>query len=259
MADHDTDTPPEVTPLETITSTDLFALDLTPPKMIVPGLVASGFNIIGGAPKSGKSWLALQLAHAVAVGGYLLGTKVTQGRALYLALEDTRYRLKHRMEGVRLDPTPMLEFATESPTLGRGGFAAVDRFITERADVSLVVIDTLARVKDLAVGGGNAYENDSQLGAALQTLAFNRDIALVVVHHMSKGGNRDFLLSLSGSAGLPGAADVVMALQRDRNDQHGKLHITGRDIEERAIDIDWTPRGWQTPAPLVPDYDRWHN
>ncbi len=232
--------------LDTITSTDLFKLDLTPPEMIVPGLIASGFNIIAGAPKSGKSFLALQLAYAVATGGYLFGTRAAEGRALYLALEDTNYRLKHRMQGLKLEPTPMLEFATESMTLGRGGFAAVDRFITERGDVKLVVIDTLTRVKDLAVGGGNAYETDSQLGGALQSLAFNRDIALVVIHHMSKAPHKDFLLSLSGSAGLPGAADVVMALERLRNDQHGKLHVTGRDLEERILHIDFSPTGWRS-------------
>lgn len=255
MADDRTPTPK----LETISSTDLFALDLTPPPMIVPGLIATGLNIIGGNPKSGKSWIALQLAHAVATGGYLFGVRVTQGRALYMALEDTRYRLKHRMQGVCLEPTPYLDFATESKTLARGGFAAVDDYLYERGDVKLVVIDTLARVKDTAVGQGNAYENDSQLGAALQKLAFNGEIALVVVHHMSKAGNKDFLLSLSGSAGLPGAADVVMGLERRRNDKHATLHVTGRDIDERAVGLEWTRKGWQTTADAYSDIDpRWN-
>lgn len=253
------DDAPEFDPLETISSTDLFALDLAPPAMIAPGLIAAGLNIIGGNPKSGKSWAALQLAHAVATGSYFLGVKVSQGRALYMALEDTRYRLKHRMQGVSLSPTPLLEFATESQTLARGGFAAVDDYLAERGDVKLVVIDTLARVKDTAVGGGNAYENDSQLGAALQGLAFSGDIALVVVHHMSKAGNKDFLLSLSGSAGLPGAADVVMGLERRRNESDAKLHITGRDLEEKIMHITWTAKGWQLPADARPDYDARYN
>lgn len=238
--------PKTVEPLRIISSTDLFALDLTPPPMIVPGLIATGLNILGGQPKSGKSFAALQLAHAVATGGYILGQRAEQGRAVYLALEDTYYRLKHRMQGLKLEPTPQLEFATESASLKLGGLEAIHNYIHERGDVKLVILDTLARVKDTAVGGGNAYETDSQLGAALQQVAFNGEVAFVVVHHLSKAPQKDFLLSLSGSAGLPGAADVVMALERDRNEQHGKLHITGRDLEERMLHIDWTPTGWRS-------------
>ncbi len=236
----------QVDPLQTISSTDLFALDLTPPPMIVPGLVATGLNIMAAAPKSGKSFAALQLAHAVATGGFWLGQKAMQGRAVYLALEDTRYRLKHRMQGLKLTPTPMLEFATESSSLKLGGLEAIHNYIHEKGDVKLVILDTLARVKDTAVGGDNAYETDSQLGGALQQVAFNGEIAFLVIHHMSKAKNKDFLLSLSGSAGLPGAADVVMALERERNDSHAKLHVTGRDLDERMIHLDWTPNGWRT-------------
>lgn len=234
----------EVAALRTVSSTDLFALDLTPPPMVVPGLIATGLNIFGGAPKSGKSFAAMQLAHAVATGGYWLGGRAVQGRAVYLALEDTLHRLKHRMRGLRLEPTPALEFATESAMLKKGGLEAIHKYIHEHDDVKLVVIDTLARVKDLAVGGGNAYETDSQLGGALQQVAFNGEVAFLILTHMSKAGHKDFLLSLSGSAGLPGAADVVMGLQRVRNDTRAKLHLTGRDLDERTLHLDWTPQGW---------------
>ena len=249
----------ETVVLETISSTDLFKLELKPPPMIVSGLVATGLNILGGNPKGGKSFAALQLAHAVATGGYFLGNRCESGRVLYLALEDTLYRLKHRMQGLKLQPSPVLEFAIESRTLKTGGMEAVWAYLHRFTDTKLVIIDTLARVKDAVVGQGNAYESDSQLGAALQRLAFESGTALLVVHHLSKIGNKDFLLSLSGSAGLPGAADVVMGLERQRNDQHAKLHVTGRDIEERTLQMNWTPVGWQLPLDYQEEYGRRFN
>lgn len=259
MADEQAKDQKETVVLETISSTDLFSLDLEPPAMIVPGLIATGLNILGGNPKGGKSFASLQLAHAVATGGYFLGNRCDKGRVLYLALEDTLYRLKHRMQGLKLEPSDTLEFATESRTLKQGGFEAVWAFLHRYRDTKLVIIDTLARVRDTAVGQGNAYENDSQLGAALQKLAFDSGVALLVIHHMSKAGNKDFLLSLSGSAGLPGAADVVLGLERVRNQPEAKLHVTGRDIEERALQINWTPTGWQLPADYRDEYDRRYN
>jgi predicted transcriptional regulator len=40
--------------------------------------------------------------------------------------------------------------------------------------------------------------------------------------------------SVSGSMGLTGAADATLILERPRGSNAGALHITGRDVEEKA-------------------------
>lgn len=66
-------------------------------RYVVPGYIAEGLTVLAGRPKLGKSWLALDLAIAVATGGAALGsTKVGQGDVLYLALEDNERRLCRR-------------------------------------------------------------------------------------------------------------------------------------------------------------------
>ena len=67
------------------------------PEYIVPNILPVGLTILAGAPKIGKSWLTLQIAHAVATGGHTFGTQVEQGLVLYLALEDNPTRLDQRM------------------------------------------------------------------------------------------------------------------------------------------------------------------
>ena len=53
---------------------------------------------MAGAPKLGKSWLALSLGIAVGSGGVALGKiDVDQGDVLYLALEDNARRLQERL------------------------------------------------------------------------------------------------------------------------------------------------------------------
>ena len=53
---------------------------------------------MGGAPKLGKSWMALGLGIAVASGGRAFGSvPVEAGDALYLALEDSPRRLQSRL------------------------------------------------------------------------------------------------------------------------------------------------------------------
>ena len=69
---------------------------LEPIDFLVDGLFAQGLYILGGSPKVGKSWLALQLCLAVCTGTPFLGRKTQQGEVLYLALEDGPQRLHSR-------------------------------------------------------------------------------------------------------------------------------------------------------------------
>ena len=55
------------------TAQQLMDADFPEPKWAVPGLIAEGLTFIAGAPKVGKSWLALGLGIAVASGGQVLG------------------------------------------------------------------------------------------------------------------------------------------------------------------------------------------
>ena len=61
----------------------------------VEDLITEGSNILVAAPKAGKSWLAADLALAVAQGGIALGAiPVKKRRVLYLALKDGERQLR---------------------------------------------------------------------------------------------------------------------------------------------------------------------
>jgi hypothetical protein len=63
--------------------------------------------VLAGRPKHGKSWLALDLALGVGTGGAVLGdVACTNGPVLYLALEDSPYRMRARVEALLHDATP---------------------------------------------------------------------------------------------------------------------------------------------------------
>lgn len=232
--------------LETINSTDLYALELEPPRMIVHNLLTVGLNVLAGNPKSGKSYLSLKLAHTITTGYRFLGFETIKGSVLYLALEDTLFRLKSRMRGLKLPPNDNLHFATFSPKLADGGLQEITNWAA-KPDLQLIIIDTLGRVRDQSQGN-NVYQEDTDLGSALQQTGFENDTAILVIHHMRKQSHKDFLLSVSGSAGLVGAADVVLGLERQRNSSEGTLHVTGRDIEERTMQLYWNQSmgtGWE--------------
>ncbi len=74
-------------------------------------MLGQGLYILAGAPKVGKSWLALDLCLSVAKGEPFLKRNTEQGYVAYLSLEDIGNNLNQiallgnmgRLKSVRLD------------------------------------------------------------------------------------------------------------------------------------------------------------
>lgn len=228
--------------LTTFTAQELGAMSLPDPRYACAGLVIEGLSFLAGAPKLGKSWLALQLAGAVCFGETWLGERCERGEVLYLALEDSKRRLQERVRKVldRRRYPPTLHLATECPRLDEGGLRLVSSWLDTHPEARLVILDTLAKVKPRRKRSGDVYAEDSDAGAQLQALAFKHRAAVLVVTHTRKATAEDFLEAVSGTLGLTGAADSVLVLKRDRNATEGTLNVTGRDIEERELALSFT-------------------
>ena len=86
-----------MTKLETITAEDLQNRTYEPTPFLVDELIPKGLHILAGAPKIGKSWLALWLCLCVAQRQTLWNFATTQGEVLYLSLEDSFQRIQTRL------------------------------------------------------------------------------------------------------------------------------------------------------------------
>ena len=72
----------ETKALKTYTMQALYEHPLEPMACLVDGLLALGLYILGGSPKVGKSWMALQLCLAVCGGTAFLGLKTKRSEVL---------------------------------------------------------------------------------------------------------------------------------------------------------------------------------
>lgn len=221
----------------TFTAEDLMARELPPVRWAVPGILPEGLALLAGKPKLGKSWLALGLAIAKAAGGFALGkVRVDRGDALYLALEDNPRRLQNRV-GKMLNgapPPPGLHMATEWPRLDEGGAEQMSDWLSVHPDAGLVVVDILKVIRPRVSPNRGIYDVDYEALQAMQRIAGEHGVAVLVVHHTRKMAASDPVDEVSGSTGLSGGADGVMVLKRDRGKADAYLHVTGREIEEEA-------------------------
>lgn len=230
------------TPSIWIRGSTLLKKQFADPAWILPDMLPDiGLYLLSAKPKTGKSWLALALAMAVAQCGFFLGRNVAGGRVLYLALEDNQRRIKDRMMRLQPDvaghPEQLAEsiFATEFPRLGAGAEQELERVLA-KGGVRLIVVDTLQKIRPVG-GGSNQYEADYLAISALKRLADLYSVCVLVVHHTRKMEADDVHDSVSGTLGLTGAADGSLVLVRQRGDGAAVLAVTGRDMPDNEFGL----------------------
>ena len=228
----------QINRLQTIDADTLQSTAYEPVSFVVDDLLPQGLHLLAGAPKIGKSWLALWLCLCISQGQPLWNFATTQGEALYLSLEDSFQRIQTRLFDLTEDTPPTLHFAIMADTLKHGLEQQIEQFLTDHPDTKLVVIDTLQRVRS-AGSDSNLYANDYQDIGLLKKLADKRHIAILLIHHLRKLHDDDPMNMISGSTGLSGAADSTFVLQKNsRLANIASLHCTGRDIPDRTLKLE---------------------
>jgi hypothetical protein len=206
----------------------LRAAQVAPPpegeaRWLIEGLWGAGaVGVIGGAPKSAKSWLALEMATAVASGRAALGRYAvgTPGPALVYAAEDDPVQVRERLEHLarargadfeRLDVRLILESQLR---LDRPQDLGRLRATLEEHRPRLLVLDPYVRLQ-CGVNENDATEVSVILGA-LRELSRTFQMAIALVHHTRKGGAEDPGEGLRGSGDFWAWGDSNLYVRRRR-------------------------------------------
>lgn len=223
--------------LQTIDADTLQSTAYEPVSFVVDDLLPQGLHLLAGAPKIGKSWLALWLAVTVAKGEAVWGMGVKQGTTLYLCLEDSTLRIQNRLFEITEDAPANVHFSTSSDTLGKGLEEQLRAFLAEHPDTVLVIIDTLQMIR--GAGYDNTYANDYRDLSVLKHIADTHGIAILLIHHLRKELAGDVFSRISGTTAISGAVDSSFTLVEDRRGS-GKatLSCIGRDIEYRELTLE---------------------
>lgn len=222
------------------TVAELYDTEFPEPNWAVKGIIPAGLTLLGGKPKLGKSWLALQLAQAVSTGGLFAGIKVDPGSVFFLALEDSPRRLQDRLKKQRAPKTAAIRFVTEWDVLSEGGLRNLQNEVAING-YKLIIIDTLSRFIGGRIDQKDAGEVTEALGA-LQHFAITQNIAIVIVDHHRKPMGQlegDPILDLLGSVSKGGVGDCALGLYRARGQHGATLKMTGRDVQEREMSLQW--------------------
>ena len=216
---------------------------MKPIEYCVDGLISQGLFILAGAPKVGKSWLALDMCLSIAKREKVLGKATSCGHAVYLSLEDSLIRLQNRLYELTDDPSDNLHFAIMAESISNGLPEQIEYCRKRFDDLKIVVIDTLQKVRNESE---SSYSSDYKELSVLKSLADKLGIAIVLVHHTRKCSDSDPFNMISGSTGLSGCVDGSMVLiESKRGSRKAKLHCVGRDIENQEINVVFENSRWK--------------
>lgn len=229
------------TELKTFTAEELSRKTIEKTPFVVSSILPCGLTILAAPPKTGKSWLCLDLANAVATGERFWGLSTSQGSVLYMALEDNEYRLQSRLRAIGSTmPNNLHLVCRNALCLDNGLIDQLENWINKHDDAKLIILDTLQRIKGAAQRGLDAYAADYARLGPLQELAINKKVAILAVHHFRKQSavaDDDIFERVAGSTALFGASDCAWAIYGKRGEDEKNLHITGRDVMDEEFKI----------------------
>ena len=230
----------------TWTVAELLAATFPEPRWAVPGMIPVGLSWLAGRPKVGKSWLALQIAHAVGSGGMVFDQHVDGGKVLYLALEDSPRRLKSRLEKQQAPADAAIDFFTSWRSLTDGGIDDIRSAIAANG-YRLAVVDTFSRAAGRADQGD--WADMSNLTGELQTIALDADMAVLVLDHHRKpaGFEGNPIDDIANSTAKSATLDAALGLYKQQGKAGATLKVIGREVEEAdfALSFDTVTGCWQ--------------
>lgn len=200
-----------------------FLASVGPPPPALAGdiLPAKKLIILGGAPKEGKSLVALEILHSIAAGVCAMDRFDVgePGAVAYFGMEDGAQEIKERLEmrGARDIPLYVCSqsFNMHTPE-GKAYFELMIQGMPEPP--VLVVVDTVRKafptVKD--------WNDAAQVGPVIAPLCdwAHENCTVILVHHTNKNPMAVGVNKLSGSNALTSSADGFMILE-DKQRQEG--------------------------------------
>jgi RecA-family ATPase len=215
-------------------------------RWLVTGLWAEeAVGIVGGEPKCCKSFLALDLAVAVASGTPCLRRFPVSrpGRVLLFAAEDALHVVRRRLEGicaaagielaeldVQVITAPVVRLDLDADR------ASLDETVA-KLQPRLLVLDPFVRLHRI---DENASGEVAPILAYLRELQRRHGVAVALVHHSKKGGGRARAgQALRGSSEFHAWGDSNLYLRRNSDDLTLTVeHRAAPSVPEIALELD---------------------
>jgi len=240
-----------VKPLPTLRAAQIAAAPSAAPSWLIEGLwSAQAVGIIGGEPKCCKSFLALDLAVAVASGSPCLRCFPAgqRGPALLFAAEEAALVVRRRLEGVDFESLDVHLISVPTLRLDHHDDRQALAATVAQLQPKLLVLDPFVRLHCI---DENAAAEVAPLLAFLRHLQRDLHTAVALVHHARKGAAHERGgQALRGSSEFHAWGDSNLYMRRIG----GQLQLS---VEHRAAPgRGWLPLALREDPPVLEIVDQ---
>ena len=204
--------------------------------------VAERSSLLGvfGAPKSGKSFVAIAMAAAIANGSDFYGHKAKRAPVVYLCGEGKR-GVKRRLAAWNqskesLDGAPLFLSNRGTRILDPDEFAKLvaelDMIQAQEGELSCIIFDTLNR--NFGAGSENSTEDMTLFISRMDELIHKYEAAVIIVHHTGHSSNG----RQRGSSVLGASMDYEFKIERNDDTKTGDTHKTMFVTMEQTLNKD---------------------
>lgn len=205
---------------------------------LVKDLIIEGsLCMIVGDAGTGKTYIALDIAVAIAEGQAWLGREVLQGPVLIIDEESGEHRLSLRLKKIieghhGSDDTPLYFMSYQSVDLKNGlDTFEIEKFIIEK-EIKFVVIDSLMEV--IQGADENAAKDMTPVLYTINKMKERTGTTFFMIHHTSKSGD-----NYRGSTAIKGAVDLMLHVDKPEKGETVKIKsLKFRDGEPVSFKAD---------------------
>lgn len=208
-------------------------------------------SLLSGAPKSGKSTLALNFAKCIASGTPFLGFKTRESSVLYISLDSEADTISQKINAMKVRSDLKLYFVTDVyiqlgnddglalnedvPTLLEVLQEAMDKI----KELKVVVIDMFDNIR--TISQYNEYSNEKLRSDLdfVKGIAKNLDLHILLLNHDRKqGASNAYNVSIGGTklVGLLNGSFIHLS-RTCLGDKVAKIEIGGRNVEEQVLNV----------------------
>jgi hypothetical protein len=166
-------------------------LDMPTPPWLIHDFLDSGFSYMTGGSNAGKTFVAIDMACRLAIGGHWYGLSIPRPvRVLYVAAEDPagvamRVRAwirKYASQNDRIALKERLSFTDDTPSLADP--AERERLVTSAVEHDLTIVDTQTDVTS-----GINENSKQEMDALLVTMKaiVDQGKSVLMIHHPNQG------------------------------------------------------------------------
>lgn len=208
-------------------------------QFLVPEIISEGMTLLGGPPKSGKTYFLLDLAFSIASGRKFLDYDIKRRRVLYLALEDADIEIQKRIlsqnseEDIKVSDFHIVTKTNWLDIIGNNQYKKLENLVDE-VEPEVIIIDTFIKFGGVDQSGDSRYDMEYRTLVKINEIA--PEASIILSHHTRQlPAEEDWTHALSGGNGLIAVPDTILGFFRSRNDDSGTIKTACRRTSDSEI------------------------